>query len=330
MPQAVLHWHDGCYVLGFLTMPRQSRHSLMHRLGWGIDSLTEQWIGWSFPPPQRAMDEAGWRPDDRSDYCGRCGDSVGQGEATAEGCATCRKGGELSGGLGDGVVRLGPYFEPLRGWVHAVKYYGWQEMAEALGRLLGRCVVSARVDSGDEPVVDLDRAVVVPMPMPWQRRVYRGVDHALEIARAAAAEIGCPIARIMTRANHPPQVRLSASERKRSGGRGLRVRARIGWSGWKRGVAAWPLDGLDVMLVDDVRTTGATLRAAARLLAGLKPRRIVCGVIGVSDSAARRLRAGRVMNGGVLASDQAAFSEAGGEFLIKPSSRLTTHQPTLE
>jgi predicted amidophosphoribosyltransferase len=251
-----------------------------------IDALSERWIGWSFPPPARAMADARWRPDSARDYCGRCGDSVGEGEATPDSCGTCRDGAELSGGLGDGVVRLGPYVDPLRGWIHTLKFRGWDEMAEMLGGLLGDAVRQRQGGS-----IDPQRTLVVPMPMPWQRRLYRGTDHAATIAHAAARSLGVPVFRVLARSNHPPQVSLPASERKRTGGRGLHVRRRIGWRGWRQGIDAWPLDGLDVVLVDDVRTTGTTLRAGVRQVRMLGPRTVVCAVLAVSDSRARRQRA---------------------------------------
>src|SRR5688572_11297945 len=74
-----------------------------------IDSVTERWIGWTFPPVERAIEDAAWKPNEPAAYCHRCGDSVGLGEATSEGCGTCRNGAELAGGIADGVVRLGPY-----------------------------------------------------------------------------------------------------------------------------------------------------------------------------------------------------------------------------
>ena len=247
------------------------------RIGSSVDDVTEHWIGWTFPPVERAIAEANWSPDAAGDYCQRCGDSVGPGEATAHGCATCRDGAELEGGIADGVIRLGSYVEPLRGWVQAIKYQRWNEMGEALGRLLGERV---RVCGQ----VDLQEAIVVPLPMPWQRRIYRGVDHSAIIAHALAREIESPVARVLSRANMPPQVSLTPSERKRAGSRGMRIRHRW-WGG-----GGWPVEGAHVVLVDDVRTTGSTLKAATRLLRRLKPARIVCGVIGVSDSAARRAR----------------------------------------
>jgi predicted amidophosphoribosyltransferase len=274
-------------------------------VGAAVDALCERWIGWSFPPPARAIADARWRPDSARDYCERCGDSVGEGEATPDGCGTCREGAELSGGIGDGVVRLGPYVDPIRGWIRAIKFAGWDEMAETLGAALAEALRvrlndddagrSSETD-GDTPrgIIDRDRTLIVPMPMPWQRRLYRGSDHAAAIARAVSHSLNVPMFRVLSRSNHAPQVSLTPTDRKRSGGRGLRVSRRMGWNGLRKGASAWPLEGLDVVLVDDVRTTGATLKAAVRMVRSLKPRRVVCAVLAVSDSRARQQRRGGV------------------------------------
>ena len=242
-----------------------------------LDAATELWIGWTFPPVARAIEDAQWHPDDRSAYCGRCGDSVGVGESNESGCATCRQG-EMAGGIGDGVVRLGPYVQSLRQWVLQIKYDRWAEMGDHLGHLLAQRL---RASHG----IDVDKTVVVPMPMPWARRFYRGIDHAGVIAAGVARELRAPLIPILRRANRPPQVTLVPSERRRSGSRGMAIRRRLG---------AWPIGGAHVVLVDDVCTTGSSLRAAARLLGTLKPARVICGVLAVSDSKARRDRAHRV------------------------------------
>ena len=240
-----------------------------------LDRLTEYWLGWSMPPVRRVISEAGWKRDAPLDYCGRCGDSVGEGEATETGCGTCRDQGVNLQPIVT-IVRLGPYTADLRNWILEVKYYRrWGEMAHIMGRMLGEAILEKRI-------VSRDRAVVVPMPMPWQRRVYRGIDHARVIACGVGRTLRAPVGRILARSNGRPQVSLPPGERARSGSRGLRVRRR--WGGWD-------LQDLQLVLVDDVRTTGASLRAAARLLQTLRPERLVAAVVAVSDAAARRDRA---------------------------------------
>jgi ComF family protein len=239
-----------------------------------LDSITERWIGWTFPPVMRAIDDADWKPDSRDAYCFRCGDSVGPGETTSDGCGSCREGAEFEGGIGDGVIRLGPYSEELRDWILKIKYQKWTEMAECVGGLLAQAIRSASV-------VDLNRTIIVPMPMPWQRRIFRGTDHSRVIAHAMARKLHSPVLAMLAKSLQAPQVTLPPSERRRAGGRGLRVRRRLG---------GWNLQGVHVIVVDDVRTTGATMKAAVRMLRTLKPDRIVCAVVAVSDSKARRDR----------------------------------------
>jgi len=270
----VVMYNAGAQGPRAMAITRPSLDSLRRRAVAGFDRFSDEWIGLRFPAVDRALLDADWRADERDQYCTRCGDSIGRGESTASGCGTCRKGGELAGGLGDGVVRLGPYTNPLREWVLAIKYERWTEIGVALGRALGSRVRDANV-------LDLDRTLVVPAPMPWQRRLYRGIDHTRLIADAAAAELGCCVASVLTRRHGPPQVALPPGERRRTGRRGMQVRRRVG---------GWPLEDLHILVVDDVRTTGATMMGAIRVLRRLKPARIAVGVLAVSDSAARRSR----------------------------------------
>lgn len=240
-----------------------------------FDDVTERWIGWTFPPVERAIERAKWKPDGFDAYCGRCGDSVGLGEATVDGCGTCRKGAELSGGIANGVVRLGPYVTSLRDWIVQIKYQRWAEMGEYLGRRLAEQIIASNL-------IDPKRAVVVPMPMPWQRRLYRGIDHSRLIGSAVARTFRAKLRNVLIKSNGPPQVALASSLRRRSGAHGLRIRKRL---------TRWNLNDAHLILVDDVRTTGASLRAATRLLKTLKPKRIICAVLAVSDSKARLDRA---------------------------------------
>lgn len=254
-------------------------HLLSH-----VDSVVEPWLEFALPPAKRAIEESQWTPDSSRAYCLRCGDSTGSGEATEGGCSTCREGAELAGGIGDGVVRLGLYTDPLQQWIDGIKYLRWIDMAEALGRMLGSVVRESNL-------IEPRRAVVVPMPMAWQRRWFRGVDHAHAVASGIADELKCELVPMLRKSMQPTQVSLAPSVRKKTSSRGVRIRNR--WGGW-------PVQDRHIVLVDDVRTTGATLRATVRHLRALKSEKIVCAVIAVSDAKARRDRmAARLQHNGV-------------------------------
>ena len=173
-----------------------------------------------------------------------------------------------------GIVRLGPYVDPLRQWIRSIKYQRWSDMAELLGRQLGVALTESKL-------LDVSRCVVVPMPMPWQRRVYRGIDHALAIAGATAAELRAPLLRVLAAANGTPQVDLSPTDRVRRGGRGIRLRRRPG---------GWDFRDHQIVLVDDVQTTGASMQRAARVLRRSRPVGVIAAVLAVSDDRARRDR----------------------------------------
>ncbi len=194
------------------------RDHVTRSLSWW-DNIFEHWLGYNVPPAERAVSDAEFAADDPTKYCSRCGDSVGEGEATATGCASCRH--KLA--LADGIVRLSTYAGDLREWVVTIKYERWSAMAEHLGRMLGTSIALSSL-------FDPANAYVVPMPMPWQRRLYRGIDHTAVIASAAAREIDAPVVRVLTRTHGPPQVTLSPTDRFRLGGRTLRVCKRFG--GW--------------------------------------------------------------------------------------------------
>jgi predicted amidophosphoribosyltransferase len=239
-------------------------------------ALERDLVGWSRPPVGIALRNGGWTtghaPDDRPAPCRRCGVSVGPGEADVTGCAACRR----ARGRPDAVIRLGSYVEPLRGWVAAIKYGGWEAMAFRLGHELGTRV---RRDDGDgQPTI------VVPVPMPAMRRLYRGIDHARCIARGVAAAGGWTCVSILGRnaGAAGPQTGQAAGRRRRAAV-GVRLRPperRLG------------LAGVRVILVDDVCTTNRTARSAVRVVRRLGPARVVLAVLAVTNPPSRRAAAG--------------------------------------
>lgn len=101
-----------------------------------------------------------------------------------------------------------------------------------------------------------NNALLVPVPLSGRRRRRRGFNQSEAIARHLGMLTGVPVAtEVITRVRDtPPQVSLPASARMRNMTDAFAVPSRIS------------LIGRTVCLVDDVRTTGATLEAAAAAL----------------------------------------------------------------
>jgi ComF family protein len=143
------------------------------------------------------------------------------------------------------------YRGPLRDIVHAFKYEGRRTLARPLARLM--------IDAGGAA---LDGAhCVVPVPLhPW-KRVRRGFNQASDLAQ----HLGPPVVHALWRVRlRPPQVGLPAAERRRNV-RGAFTASRL-LSARRRELL---LANRVVVLVDDVRTTGATLEECARVLASM-------------------------------------------------------------
>ena len=138
------------------------------------------------------------------------------------------------------------YESPLDTHIHAMKFRPSRPMGRALGQLLAR-------DLGERRLAETVDALV-PVPLHRRRLRERGFNQAFEIARPVASATGLPLLvhGIRRRANTQPQSLLAAHERYRN----LR-----GAFGIRRS-----LKGMNVAIIDDVITTGATVNALAASL----------------------------------------------------------------
>jgi ComF family protein len=174
-------------------------------------------------------------------------------------CASCRRRGPSAVDAGS---TAGNYEGVLREIVHAFKYEGRRSLAPHLGALM-RTAGRELLDGA---------SCVVPVPLyPW-RRFSRGFNQASDLART----LHLPVVHALWRSRATAsQTGLTASARRRN------VRGAFRLSPWvtRRSRDAMLLDRV-VVLVDDVRTTGATLEACAKTLkeAGVREVRALTAV----------------------------------------------------
>jgi ComF family protein len=170
--------------------------------------------------------------------CPTCWDSVDGGGA-CRGCARVLVH-SLAG------IRSPYQFDGgARRLVHALKYDGHSALAGPMGRAMARCLA----EWGIAP------DVVVPVPLHRSREARRGFNQAAALTRSVVQDSGLPAEHRLLRRRRAtiPQARaVDVEERRRNVAGAFAVEG--------------PVVGRTVLLIDDVCTTGATLRACADTL----------------------------------------------------------------
>lgn len=154
----------------------------------------------------------------------------------------------------DRAVALWRYRPPLDAVLRAFKFGGLDYLGEALARAAAQRPAVQRHSEVD---------LVLPVPMPWPRRLARGYNQAERIARPLARELGIPFAQPLARRGwHRPQSGLDRGERRDLPASSFRV------------ADPAAVEGASLLLIDDIFTTGSTARAAATALRAAGARRI--------------------------------------------------------
>jgi ComF family protein len=199
-------------------------------------------------PPRCAACGEGLRSSAHGPFCSVCVEAV---DPVPAGCRRCGLPGP--GPVCGACLAAPPSFEscragglfggPLADAIHALKYRDRPALARPLGAWLAGRVPSLR------------EVAIVSVPLGRKRRLSRGYDQAALLARAFGRASGrlpfLPCALVRTRETKPQVGRVRADRL-----RNVRGAFR----------AAEVVSGRDILLVDDVVTTGATADACGEAL----------------------------------------------------------------
>ena len=164
-------------------------------------------------------------------------------------------------GLAEGWILLG--FRQggiVQNILHELKYHHQPEIGFELGRILGTIIREQHENfSGD---------VIIPIPLHRRRQMARGYNQSFCIAQGIAGELGITVREDLLKRTRATQTQTRKSRFERW----LNVREAF------RVMDASFISGRDIILVDDVVTTGSTLEACGRacLEAGARTITVIC------------------------------------------------------
>lgn len=176
------------------------------------------------------------------DYCRRCGRDASPYAVSDGVCPNCR-GEQIHF---DGIARAGVYAGPLQKMVLSFKG-GQTELDFVLGGLICSAIQASSFLN--------DIELFVPVPLHWIKRFLRGYNQSNVLAKRLKppfAKISADLVRIRYTKAQPTMPTAVARKKNVAGAFAVRHRH--------------PFTGRRICLIDDIKTTGATLNECAKTL----------------------------------------------------------------
>lgn len=175
--------------------------------------------------------------------CIKCGKRSERGVL----CRTCSSFFVL-----EDILAVGCYENRALG--DCIKYIKYRFIKELTGDLVHLIEEYIGKDTKTRKILYENNTLMVPVPLHPHRRKWRGFNQAEEIAKSLSEKYQLPLSsQLIRRYQQRPQVELSGRERRNN------ILHDFKWKGEKLG-------GRNIIIVDDVVTTGSTLNECARVL----------------------------------------------------------------
>lgn len=194
-------------------------------------------------------------------FCRQCEEKITQLDLVCPICERPSVGGRTHPlchkkyGL-DGLWSLGAYQEPLKTAISKLKYQFVSDITPTLVGLLINYWVKFPPLFLDQVKQDFGQNwIIVPIPLHPKRQNFRGFNQSALIGKILSKSLNLGYQEALKRIkNTHPQVDLEAYQRKRNIKDAFSINTK------------YPIKGVKVLLIDDVWTTGSTLRECGYVL----------------------------------------------------------------
>lgn len=197
-----------------------------------------------------------WFQSPTDPKCSRCNARVGPHLDTLEGCLLCKQEHFYF----EKVVSLGFYQGQFKEAILRIKHVQGEQLAQTLGGLLGEHFSSTQVFQPD---------FITCIPVHWWKRFIKGHNQTEAIATGVAEVLKKPFINfVMRKVRHTPeQSGLLPTERRKN--------LRNAFAPTSKSF----IQGKQILLVDDVLTTGTTANQVAKVLISAGAKKVIVAVL---------------------------------------------------